>query len=89
MTPAAPERHFLAPRRRRHRPTDRTMRADGWLAREPRQRRAAPTPSATPGTGTSTGGTGDTTLPIIAALAIVAIAGVLLVTRGRRTPPAA
>jgi methionine-rich copper-binding protein CopC len=54
---------------------------------------AAATPAATPSasarTGTSTNGTGDTTLPIIAALAIVAVAGVLLVTRGRRTPPVA
>ena len=49
----------------------------------------AATPSASAGTGTPTSGTGDTTLPIIAALAIVAIAGVLLVTRGPRTPPAA
>jgi copper resistance protein C len=49
----------------------------------------APTPSATEGTATPTSGSGDTTLPIIAALAIVAIAGILLVTRGRRTPPGA
>jgi methionine-rich copper-binding protein CopC len=49
----------------------------------------AASPSATPATGTSTSGSGDTALPIIAALAIVAIAGVLLVTRGRRTPPVA
>ena len=49
----------------------------------------APTQSPTPSTAAPTSGTGDTTLPIIAALAIVAIAGVLLVARGRRTPPPA
>jgi copper resistance protein C len=49
----------------------------------------APATSATPGPGNPASGGSDTTLPIIAALAIVAIAGALLVTRGRRTPPAA
>jgi copper resistance protein C len=44
-------------------------------------------PSASPAPGSSTGSGGDVILPIIAALAIVAIGGALLLTRGRRAGP--
>jgi copper resistance protein C len=44
-------------------------------------------PSASPAPGSSTGSGGDVILPIIAALAIVAIGGSLLLTRGRRAGP--
>jgi len=45
-----------------------------------------PTPSASTDTGTPASGGGDVVLPIIAALAIVLIAGLLL-SRGRRSGP--
>jgi methionine-rich copper-binding protein CopC len=44
-------------------------------------------PSASPAPGSSTGSGGDVILPIVAALAIVAIGGSLLLTRGRRAGP--
>lgn len=44
-------------------------------------------PSASPAPGSSTGSGGDVIMPIIAALAIVAIGGSLLLTRGRRAGP--
>jgi methionine-rich copper-binding protein CopC len=48
---------------------------------------ATPSPSATPDDGAPTSGSGDVILPIIAALAIVTIGGVLLL--GRRGRPGA
>lgn len=46
--------------------------------------RPAPTPTASPAPGSTTGSGGDVILPIIVALAIVAIGGSLLIARGRR-----
>jgi copper resistance protein C len=48
---------------------------------------ATASPSPSPAPGSTTGSGGDVILPIIAALAIVAIAGSLLLARGRRAGP--
>ncbi len=47
----------------------------------------APSPSPSPGDGDPTAGTGDVLLPIVAALAVVAVGGVLLLGRRGRPGP--
>jgi methionine-rich copper-binding protein CopC len=46
----------------------------------------SPTPTASPSLGTPTSGTGDVLLPIIAALALVALGAGFLLNRGRARP---